>query len=404
MRTERDESRIVVTGSTGFTGGLVARELAGGRDEFVLTGRDEGKVRRVASEVGGAATAVVDVTEPETLRGILEPGDVVINVAGPFTELGEPVVETCVAAGAHYLDTTGEQRFMERIHRRHHDGARDAGVAVVNAMAFEFGPGDAACALACRELSGAPSSVEVTYGWHGEAGATSPGTRASVLGALREPALTYDDGAWKEEPVARHQRAVRLPDGTRRPAVSFPAGEVVTVPRYAEVERVRAWMITGRATALAARMAGPILPPLVRLLSQVLEPILRRGPEGPDPGARQRSRFTIVAEAWEERTERPDADARARGNREEDEGRAGVTVTLRGRDPYGLTAALVVAAARRLAGAEGAPDTSAGPAEGGRETRATPAAGVLAPSQLLPARGLLDGLRERGFLEWDMQA
>lgn len=349
--------RIVLLAATGYTGRLVAAELAAGPDDFVLTARSADRVARLGAGLGGAPTAVVDVTRPESLRATIAAGDVVINCAGPFTELGEPVVKAAIQAGAHYLDTTGEQRFMHRIERQYHAAAREAGVAVVNAMAFEFALGDAACALAAAGLEGV-REIDVVYGIGSMQ--SSRGTRRSVLRVLATRGLSCREGELREEPTGARRRRVTL-DGRERRAVSFPAGEVLTVPRYLSVRRVDGWMLMGARAARWLPRLAPAVPAVARLLIPLADPLLSRGPDGPTPEQRRQSRFTIRAEAVAE------------------DGRRSF-VTVEGTDPYGVTAAIVVAGARRAL---------TGPAR----------TGVLAPSQLVEPAALLNGLADRK-LEW----
>lgn len=352
--------RAVVVGATGFTGGLVTDVLSKGSLPFLLTARDPEKLGRLAERIGGAATAVVDVTEPEALGRLLRPGDAVINCAGPFSRLGEPVIDACLEAGAHYLDTTGEQAFMKRVEERFGARAAARGVAVVNAMAFEYALGDCASALAAAALAGPPRRIDVTYAWRAGASSTSRGTRESILEVIASRGWAYREGSWRREPVAREARRVRLPDGRRHAAVSFPAGEVVTVPRHVDVETVRGWIVMGRIPGTLARVSSPLLPAVVSLLKPLLRPLFRRGPEGPTDEERRSGGFTILAEAT-------DAGGGVR------------SVTVGGRDPYGLTAEIVVRGARRALRPED-----------GRE------GGVLAPAQLVEPRGFLEGLGELG--------
>lgn len=362
--------RAVLVGATGYTGRLVARELASADVPFVLAARSPGALEEVAREVGGASTRTVDVTEPGTLATALGPGDVVLNTVGPFVDLGEPVVQASVEAGAHYLDTTGEQVFMKRIADRWHAPARQAGVAVVNGMAFEYALGDAAAALAARGLGRPLDRVDVVYGWRADAAATSAGTRASMVRILGRRGWALEDGGWRREPVARRRRRVRVPGGAELEAMSFPAGEVVTVPRHLEVGTVRGWIVAGRWTVRIARLLSPVLPAAARLAEPLLDRLARRGPEGPTREQRRSGRFDVVATAV-------GADAEQR------------SVAVSGRDPYGLTAVLIVRGAEALIGRGDAGDR-AGPA---------PKSGVLAPSLLLDPAQLLDGLG-RFDVEW----
>jgi short subunit dehydrogenase-like uncharacterized protein len=364
--TERADApaRVVLVGGTGFTGGLVARALGDAGLPFLLTGRDPARLRRRAGELGGGPpTRRVDVTEPATLAGCLRPGDVVVDCAGPFTELGEAVVETCVRAGAHVVDTTGEQRYMMRIRDGWHARARRAGVAVVNALAFEYALGDCTAELAADGLVRPLRRLEVVYGWRGDAAVTTPGTRASIVRVMARRGWALADGEWRLEPTARRRGRARLPGGAVRDVISFPAGEVVTVPRHLDVRTVRGWLVTGSATARAASFLSPVLPPAARLLTPILDRLARRGPEGPTEEQRRRGRFDIVVTA-----EGDDGELR--------------TLGLSGRDPYGLTATL----AARGAGALLARSRG----DGGPS-------GVLAPAELLDARELLEGLRSQGL-------
>lgn len=353
--------RAVVTGATGFTGRKVARRLAGADLPLVVTGRDPGRTEELADELGGVDRATVDVTRPEGLADLLRPGDVVANCAGPFTELGEPVVRTCVEAGAHYLDTTGEQTFMKRMLERYDGPAREAGVAVVHAMAFEYAPGDCALAVAADRLDEAPARADVVYAWGAGPSATSPGTRRSILRVMAEPGWVVEEGSWRREPTGRRRRRAVMPWDRSHPVVSFPAGEVVTAPRHLSVETVRGWMVVGAATAAALPLMAPALPTLTRMALPLLDRWAGRGPEGPDREARGSARFAVVAAVRAE-----DGEAAA--------------VTLQGHDPYGLTAAIVAAGVDRLLDAEGAPEP----------------AGVLPPAKLLAPGPFLEELEDEG--------
>lgn len=364
MTPHGPSGRAVLVGATGYTGRLVARELASSDLPFVLAARRPDALDEVARAVDGAPTRTVDVTEPGTLAPALEPGDVVLNTVGPFVELGEPVVAAAVEAGAHYLDTTGEQTFMKRVADRWHAPARQAGVAVVNGMAFEYALGDAAAALAARGLERPLDRVDVVYGWRADAASTSAGTRASMVRILGRLGWALEDGAWRREPMARRRRRVRLPGGAELEAMSFPAGEVVTVPRHLDVGTVRGWIVAGRWTVRIARLLSPALPVAARLAEPLLDRLASRGPEGPTEEQRRSGRFDVVATA-----------AGAGGGRR--------SVAVRGRDPYGLTAAVLVRGARSLLGRE---------AGGARAGDDGPEVGVLPPSRVVGPAELLDGL------------
>jgi short subunit dehydrogenase-like uncharacterized protein len=45
--------------------------------------------------------------DPESLLNIAEQTKVLISTAGPYIQMGTPVIDACVKAGCHYTDLTG---------------------------------------------------------------------------------------------------------------------------------------------------------------------------------------------------------------------------------------------------------------------------------------------------------
>jgi short subunit dehydrogenase-like uncharacterized protein len=147
---------VVVFGASGIAGRNVAAYLAqragetGGR--WAVAGRDPAKLERTLGELGVAApeTIVADVSDPASLAAMAARTRVVLNLVGPYTLHGGPVVEACVANGTHYADLTGEMPFVRRTIDALHDRAVDAGVKVVNTCGFEALPPDMAVLLAAE--------------------------------------------------------------------------------------------------------------------------------------------------------------------------------------------------------------------------------------------------------------
>ena len=110
---------VVVYGATGYTGKLVAAELARRGADFVIAGRSREKLDAVAATLGGSVpVAAVPLDDGAGLRSLLEGAAAVIACAGPFVIHGEPVVSAAAETGTHYVDTTGEQPFMRSVFER----------------------------------------------------------------------------------------------------------------------------------------------------------------------------------------------------------------------------------------------------------------------------------------------
>jgi short subunit dehydrogenase-like uncharacterized protein len=351
----RDDPARVVIGATGYTGGLVARELARTGAPLVLAGRSPDRLKRLATDLGAGTPQVVDVTDRGSLRRLLRADDVVINTAGPFSELGAPVVEACIEAGAHYVDTSGEQPYMQAIQTRYDEAARTAGVAVVPAMAFEYALGDCAASLAAEGLGEPLRSMDVIYAWRGTG--SSRGTRRTVLRMLGTKGWFHRGGSLVRRSQGRGHRTVRLAGGRTLHAVGFASGEILTVPRRLEVRDLRGWLVMGRTAARIAPWLSPALPVLIPLLRPLIEPLVTRSPD-PTPQERAESTFTIRVEAV-------GADGEARA------------VEVRGADAYGVTAATAVAGA-------------------GRALEPDAPSGVLGPAELVAPGPFLASLADRG--------
>jgi short subunit dehydrogenase-like uncharacterized protein len=147
---------VVVFGASGVTGRNVAAHLAErARDQplsWAAAGRDAAKVERVLEEIGVSAPEVIsaDVDDPLSLERMAERTRVVLNLVGPYTLYGRPVIEACVHAGTHYADLTGEMPFVRRIIDEFDAPAREAGVKIVQVCGFEALPADLAVMLAAE--------------------------------------------------------------------------------------------------------------------------------------------------------------------------------------------------------------------------------------------------------------
>jgi short subunit dehydrogenase-like uncharacterized protein len=152
---DRDLS-VVVFGASGVTGRRVAAYLAERASEvdakWAVAGRDTGKLERVLGEIGVSApeTIAADVGDPASLAAMAARTKVVLDLVGPYTLYGKPVIEACIANDAHYVDLTGEIPFVRRMIDAHHERAVAAGVKVVEVCGFEALPPDLAVLLAAE--------------------------------------------------------------------------------------------------------------------------------------------------------------------------------------------------------------------------------------------------------------
>jgi short subunit dehydrogenase-like uncharacterized protein len=353
--------RVVVFGATGFTGRLVVSSLLelGVRD-VVLGGRDPSRLADLARAHGGLETRVADATRPETLGPLCAGARVVVDTAGPFIKYGEPVVRAAVAAGAHFLDTTGEQAYVAKVLRQFDADARAAKVAVVNAQAFEFAIG-CCCAALLAESDASIDTIDVFNRVNG-LGATR-GTQKSGVLAASEAMLVLRGGRVTSRGFDPKPMRVKMPGSAKvELAVPFPGSEALFLHReHQHLKNVTTNLVLPSKLAFGA-MALVSVQPALRLLARAgaLAPILSRidaGPEGPSDEARREQHFKVLA--------------RGRGHVEK-------SVMAVGVDPYGVTGVIAALGAKMLL--EGAPKRT----------------GVVSPDQAFGARTFLDALAPHG--------
>lgn len=147
---------VVVFGATGVTGRRVAAYLAERAPEtgasWAAAARDATKLQRVLDEDGVSTpeTISADLGDPDSLAAMASRAKVVLNLVGPYTLYGRPVIEACVASGAHYADLTGEIPFVRQIIDDFDSRAAEAGVKLVQVCGFEALPADLAVLLAAE--------------------------------------------------------------------------------------------------------------------------------------------------------------------------------------------------------------------------------------------------------------
>ena len=367
---------ITVYGATGYTGRLIAAELAERDVPFIVAGRNQEKLEALAESFDPGITPearAIPNTDTKALRDLFSRSSAVIACAGPFSLHGEPILAAAVDADTPYLDTTGEQDFIRKAFDHYGPKAARAGSQVIPAMGFDYVPGDMLAALTAAALGEGAPVDRVRLGYHAPF-QPSQGTMRSGIEMIKG-----GDVEWRERALRPASQAVARPDfefGGRlgsdlgvQQMMHYPSGEHITVPTHLSPRTIE----TGLTVASFApnELSQKVMPafsrglglamrtPLRKLMSKAISAL----PEGADADARTAANFVIACEV-------SSARETARG-------------TLTGTDVYGLTAGLIV---------EGAVRASRGEARG---------TGALAPATAFDPADFLSGF-ERFKLEWEV--
>jgi short subunit dehydrogenase-like uncharacterized protein len=360
-------SRIVLFGATGYTGGRTAEALAARGARPVLAGRDPARLAALAERLGGLETARADVTDPASVRVLIERGDVLVTTVGPFQRLGGPAVQAAVDAGAVYLDSTGEPPFLRRVFEEAGPRAAASGAALLPAFGHDYVPGQLAAGLALAEAGDRAARVDVGYALDGTSGqAFSRGTLVSLVGILLEPGFAWRGGRLVAEPSGAHAWRFRAAGRDRR-GLSVGGSEHLTLPASSPGLRdVGVHLDWFGPMTTPAHLGAPLvglagrIPGADRVAQRLAASLGRRVAAAPSEATLAGARTAVVAEVRD--------GAGALVSR----------VELAGPEPYGMTADLLAWGATAAA----------------RGVRGT---GALGPVQAFGLEALTDGATEAGL-------
>jgi short subunit dehydrogenase-like uncharacterized protein len=146
----------VIYGSYGYTGTLIVDLCKQKNMQVVLAGRNREALQK-QSETTGYPFEVVDSSDVEGLKRLLQPAAVVIHCGGPFKHTAKAMVEACLATQTHYTDITGEYQVFEMLAAMDAQ-AKSAGILVMPGTGFDVVPSDC---LAAHLKSRLPSATHL---------------------------------------------------------------------------------------------------------------------------------------------------------------------------------------------------------------------------------------------------
>ncbi len=248
------ERPLLIYGANGYTGELVAREAVRRGTAPILAGRNEGAVAALASELGLPHRSF-GLDDSAALHRGVDGVAAVLHCAGPFVLTSRPMVDACLAGGAHYLDITGEIAVFEAVLRRGREAA-EAGVALLPGVGFDVVPTDC---LAARLAAALPDASELTLAFTSEGGSTSRGTLKTMIESLPHAGGIRKDSRIVPVPLAWDAREIEFSCGNRW-AVTIPWGDVSTAFHTTGIPNIRVYSGAPPGAIRRMRRMRPLLP------------------------------------------------------------------------------------------------------------------------------------------------
>jgi len=213
---------VVVYGASGFSGRLIVEFLREYNVPFVAAGRDRQRLEEVLDHVPGISTASYEIAEVEhsvpALTKLFEGAKVVCNTVGPCIYYGDTVVEACLAAGCHYIDTGGETPWVKSVRENWHEQFAEAGLLVAPATAYMSATAEAAVRVAQERAPGI-DTIEVLSMFMGM---PTYGSTQTIFGQLQWESIYLQENEYVEWPPVTTIEA--LIPGEFRTRLALPWG------------------------------------------------------------------------------------------------------------------------------------------------------------------------------------
>jgi Saccharopine dehydrogenase NADP binding domain len=278
-------SDVVVYGATGATGSRFAEIAVGAGVRPVLAGRNRSALRAIADPLG-LEVRVGSLDSDAELDAVCGGARVLLSCVAPYTTIGVPLVEAAIRSGAHYLDCSGEPRYVKRLIDQYDARARAAAVALVPSA----GLGLCSNLVARAAVAGIERPERLTIDYRVRRMRPSWGTTRSTVALLAGGAAVVDGGRVRF--VAPGGRVRRLAGGGT--GFLFPLTDTLTCSRLWPEATIESYL---------RHPAAPVLAPIVRLIAAagcggtVARAVERLAPRRGSAEARGQFTITVTAEA-----------------------------------------------------------------------------------------------------------
>ena len=245
--------RVLIIGA-GAAGSVAAKKCAMNRGVFrevCLASRTVAKCeairRQCATPIDISQVDADDSAQVEALIGRVQP-DIVINLALPYQDL--PIMDACLSAGVHYLDTANyeprdEAKFSYTWQWAYHERYRQRGILAVLGCGFDPGVISVYCAYAQRHLFDEIHEIDIVdcnAGDHGQAFATNFNPEINIR-EVTQRGRYWEDGRWIDVDPLSVSRVVDFPGVGPRKAYLIYHEEEESLVRYIPgLRRIRFWM------------------------------------------------------------------------------------------------------------------------------------------------------------------
>ena len=279
---------ILIYGSYGYTGRLIAAEAASRGWPAILSGRNGEALEKQAKTLG-LPFRVADLGDAAALDAAMEGCGGVLHCAGPFSRTYKAMANACLRNGVHYLDITGEIAVFEALAGM--DAvAKEKGIMLMPGVGFDVVPTDCMAAALHGEM---PEATHLKLAFRSVGGRMSHGTSTTMVESLGEGSLVRRSG--KLESIGAGKLTVEADFGSgRRTAACIPWGDVASAFRTTGIPNIETY-IGLPPSAIRFLKVSNFLGPLLRMdwVRRLAQKRVDKQPAGPTLAERNGSKSQV---------------------------------------------------------------------------------------------------------------
>lgn len=228
-------STIILYGSYGYTGKLIAKECKSKNLNVILAGRNREALQKQSEETG-YPFEVLEVQDSAALKNLLLKGSVVIHSAGPFRHTAKLMADACLETKTHYTDITGEYQVFELLAGYDQKGKK-AGITIMPGTGFDVVPSDC---LALHLKNRLPSATHLQLAFTMSKGGLSRGTKKSMTEGLGDGGKIRANGTLVQ--IELGDKSMEVDFGSfKTPTLCIPWGDISTAWRSTGIPNIEVY-------------------------------------------------------------------------------------------------------------------------------------------------------------------
>lgn len=269
----------------------------------MLAGRN-GEALDKQSKESGFPYQVVESSDVEGLKKLLEPAELVIHCGGPFKHTAKFMVAACLESKTHYTDITGEHQVFELLAGMDKLG-KDAGIMIMPGTGFDVVPSDCLAAHLKKRL---PTATHLQLAFTSSSSGMSRGTKKSSVESLGLGGMIRKNGTLTH--VAFGEKVMSIDFGAfKMNTLCIPWGDISTAWRSTGIPNIEVYMGATDSMIRNARISnylGWLLQS--KWAISYMQKRIEKEPAGPSEERRKNGKSFLWGKVWneagEERTSR----------------------------------------------------------------------------------------------------